>query len=196
MRLILMGAPGAGKGTQAARLVEKLGIPHLSTGDMLRAEVASGSEIGRKARELMDHGKLVPDGVLVAMIAKRIGESDCSKGFILDGFPRTVAQADGLGAMLAEKGLALDGVFLLDVDEEALLARVQGRADQERAAGRSARADDTPEKLKTRLGVFQQQTQPLIAYYEKKGLLKRVDGMQPIDKVTELLENALKPKAA
>ena len=196
MRLILMGAPGAGKGTQAGRLVDRLHVAHLSTGDMLRAEVAQQTPIGKTAKEIMDRGELVPDSVLVDMIAKRIESADCSAGFILDGFPRTVSQADALGEMLAKKGLGLDAVFVLDVDEAALLSRVQKRVAQDLAAGRPARSDDTPEKLKTRLSVFQQQTKPLIEYYQGKNLLKRLDGMQPIDVVTKELELALNMKAA
>ncbi len=196
MRLILMGAPGAGKGTQAGRLVERLSVAHLSTGDMLRAEVAQQTSIGKTAKEIMDRGELVPDSVLVDMIAKRIESPDCASGFILDGFPRTVSQADALGVMLAKKGLGLDAVFVLDVDEAALLSRVQKRVAQDLAAGREARTDDTPEKLKIRLSVFQQQTKPLIDYYQGKNLLKRLDGMQPIDVVTSELEMALNMKAA
>lgn len=184
MRLILMGAPGAGKGTQAFRLAKEFDIPHLSTGDMLRSEVAAGSDIGQKAKALMDSGNLVPDAVLIAMIEKRILEEDCRQGFILDGFPRTVSQADALEAVLAKKGLKLDAVFVLDVDEEALLARIHGRAEGERGAGRAARSDDTPEMLKHRLSIFHEQTRPLLDYYEKKGQLRRIDGMQSMDKVT------------
>ncbi len=196
MRLILMGPPGAGKGTQATRLAERFRIPHLSTGDMLRAEVSNGTEIGQKAKALIDAGKLVPDAVLVDMIANRIAKDDCKNGFILDGFPRNVAQADALAAMLSGKSLKLDAVFVLDVDDEALLSRIERRNEENRKAGRPVRADDTPETLKTRLKAFHEQTKPLADYYAGKGLLKRVNGMLSIDAVTTALITPLSHKQA
>lgn len=196
MRLILMGPPGAGKGTQAARLTEHFKIPHLSTGDMLRAEVAGNTGIGKKAKTLMDAGNLAPDSMIVDMIEGRISKDDCRGGFILDGFPRNTAQADALSAMLGTKGLALDAAVILDVDDEALLARIERRNEENRKAGRAVRADDTPETLKTRLKAFHAQTRPLVAYYEGKGLLKRVDGMQDVNNVTADLLASLKHRQA
>lgn len=196
MRLILMGPPGAGKGTQAARLVERFKIPHLSTGDMLRAEVAEGSKIGKTAKAIMDAGNLVSDDILVDMIANRISRDDCKNGFLLDGFPRTVAQADALQVMLNERGQGLDRVFILDVDDKALLERIRRRAAEDDKAGRPIRADDTPEKLKIRLEAFHGQTEPLADYYQKKCLLTRIDGMQPIDAVTASLIKALEHRQA
>lgn len=183
MNLILLGPPGAGKGTQAKRLEEKFGIKQLSTGDMLRSAVASGSEIGKKAQAVMDAGNLVSDEIMLAMIAERIEEPDCAKGFILDGFPRTVPQAEGLDEMLGAKGLALDAVVEIVVDDAALIDRIRTRIEQTPESER--RADDTPETLKNRLEVYHRQTAPILPYYEGKGLLTKVDGMQPIDDVTD-----------
>lgn len=184
MRLILLGPPGAGKGTQAQRLVAKHGIVQLSTGDMLRAAVKAGTPVGLKAKDLMDRGHLVPDDVVVAIVADRIEEPDAGNGFILDGFPRTVAQAEALEAMLAEKGLGLDGVIELKVDEDILLKRIESRIAEMRARGEALRKDDDPGVLKSRLEVYRRQTAPLIDYYRDKGLLRAVDGMAPIDDVT------------
>ncbi|NBB84075.1 MAG: adenylate kinase [Alphaproteobacteria bacterium] len=183
MNLILLGPPGAGKGTQAKRLEEKFGIKQLSTGDMLRSAVASGSEIGKKAQAVMDAGNLVSDEIMLAMIAERIEEPDCAKGFILDGFPRTVPQAEGLDEMLGAKGLALDAVVEIVVDDAALIDRIRTRIEQTPESER--RADDTPETLKNRLEVYHRQTAPILPYYDGKGLLTKVDGMQPIDDVTD-----------
>ena len=187
MRLILLGPPGAGKGTQSARLVEKLGIPQLSTGDMLRAAVKAGTPVGLKAKAVMDSGGLVSDEIVVGIINDRIEEADAKKGFILDGFPRTVAQAKALDVMLAEKGLKLDSVVELKVDEKALLARIENRARETVAAGGTVRADDNPEAFKVRLDQYREQTAPVSAYYANKGDLKTVDGMAPIDDVTQAL---------
>lgn len=191
-----MGPPGAGKGTQAAKLVEHFKIPHLSTGDMLRSEVANNTDIGYQAKAIMDAGNLVPDSVLIAMIENRISQDDSRNGFILDGFPRNVAQADALAAVLARKGLGLDAVFLLDVDDKALLARIERRNEENRKAGRAVRIDDTAETLKTRLEAFHSQTKPLIAYYEGKNLLRRIDGMQPVETVTQSLLTGVKQRQA
>ena len=191
MRLILLGPPGAGKGTQAARLVEKHGIPQLSTGDMLRAAVKAGTPVGLKAKAVMDAGGLVSDDIVVGIINDRIEEADAKAGFILDGFPRTVAQAKALDVMLAEKGLKLDAVLELKVDEKALLARIENRARETVAAGGTVRADDNPEAFKVRLDQYRDQTAPVSAYYANKGELKTVDGMAAIDDVTKALNAAL-----
>ncbi len=191
MRLILLGPPGAGKGTQASRLVEKHGIPQLSTGDMLRAAVKAGTPVGLKAKAVMEAGGLVSDEIVVGIIADRFDEPDAKKGFILDGFPRTVAQAEALDKMLAQKGLKLDGIIELKVDEAALLARIKNRADETIKAGGTVRADDNPDAFKVRLDAYRAQTAPVSAYYAGKGALKQVDGMLPIDAVTKAIDAAL-----
>jgi adenylate kinase len=196
MRLILLGPPGAGKGTQAQRLVQRHGIVQLSTGDMLRAAVKAKTPIGRKVEAIMARGDLVPDEVVVAIVSDRIDQPDARKGFILDGFPRNVAQAEALERMLAEKGVRLDGVVELQVDEGALLKRLASRIAQMMARGEQVRPDDNPEALKTRLVVYRTQTAPLIAFYGKKGLLKSVDGMAPIDTVTAAIDRVLSPEIA
>jgi adenylate kinase len=191
MRMILFGPPGAGKGTQAQRLVEKFGIVQLSTGDMLRAAVKAGSPVGLKAKAVMESGGLVADDIVVGVVADRIEEADAKKGFILDGFPRTVPQAEALGKMLASKGLKLDAVVELKVDEAALVCRMENRVKETIAAGGTVRADDNPEAFKTRLEQYRQQTAPLSAYYARTGELKTVDGMAAIDTVTGAIHKAL-----
>jgi adenylate kinase len=191
MRIILLGPPGAGKGTQAARLVERLGIPQLSTGDMLRAAVAAGTPIGLRAKAVMEAGQLVSDEIVVGIVADRIEEPDARKGFILDGFPRTVAQAEALDRMLAQKGLKLDGVVEFKVDEGVLVERIVKRAREMEERGEAIRRDDNPEVFKTRLDAYKAQTAPLSQYYAGKGALKTVDGMKPIDHVTEDLKAIL-----
>ena len=191
MRLILLGPPGAGKGTQAQRLVHKHGIVQLSTGEMLRAAVAAGTPIGLKAKDIMASGALVPDEVVVGIIADRIEEDDAKKGFILDGFPRTVAQAEALDRMLADKGLKLDSVVELVVDQDALVHRIVKRADEAKAAGQPVRKDDDPEVFKTRLAAYNRDTAVVAPYYDKTGKLKKVDGMQPIDTVTAAMKAAI-----
>ncbi|MBW8910082.1 MAG: adenylate kinase [Mesorhizobium sp.] len=184
MRLILLGPPGAGKGTQAQRLVEKHGIPQLSTGDMLRAAVQAGTEVGKRAKAVMDAGELVSDAIVNAIVAERIDQADCANGFILDGYPRTLVQADAVEAMLAERGIALDTVIELVVDDKALVGRIVKRAEDARAAGQPVRKDDNPEVFEERLREYYKKTAPLTGYYYAKGKLKTVDGMASIDAVT------------
>jgi adenylate kinase len=191
MRLILLGPPGAGKGTQAQRLVEKHGIPQLSTGDMLRAAVKAGTDIGLKAKAIMDAGELVPDAVVNGIVSERIDAEDCARGFILDGYPRTLAQADAVEAMLAGKGLKLDTVIELVVDDKALVGRIVRRAEEAAAAGQPVRKDDNPDVFDERLREYYKKTAPLIGYYHAKGLLKGVDGMASIDDVTKAIDALL-----
>ncbi|MDE2365146.1 MAG: adenylate kinase [Hyphomicrobiales bacterium] len=191
MRLILLGPPGAGKGTQATRLTQKYGIPQLSTGDMLRAAVKAGTPVGLKAKAVMEAGGLVSDEIVIGIIKDRIEEKDAAKGFILDGFPRTVAQAEALHALLEREKMKLDAVIELKVDEKALLARIENRARETVAAGGTVRADDNPESFKIRLDAYREQTAPVSAYYAKIGELKTVDGMAPIDAVTKALDGLL-----
>lgn len=186
MNLILLGPPGAGKGTQAKRLEDRFKIVQLSTGDMLRAAIASGSEVGLKAKSIIDSGGLVSDDIMVQMISERVDEPDCKNGFILDGFPRTVAQAEALDVMLAEKGLKIDHVIELKVDESILFDRIRTRIAETPEAER--RSDDNEETLKKRLDVFKEQTAPIIPYYADKGALKTVDGMASIDKVSAQID--------
>jgi adenylate kinase len=187
MNVILLGPPGAGKGTQSQRLVEKYGIVQLSTGEILRRAVASGSAFGKQAKKVMEAGQLMPDDLMIRIISERIDQPDCAKGFILDGFPRTVRQAEALDALLARKGLKLDHVIELKVDDAALVSRILGRAAEERAAGRS-RPDDTVETLNKRLAVYHDQTAPILPYYRKKGTLKVVDGMDDITGVARQID--------
>ncbi|TPJ74446.1 adenylate kinase [Mesorhizobium sp. B2-6-2] len=191
MRLILLGPPGAGKGTQAQRLVEKHGIPQLSTGDMLRAAVQAGTEVGKRAKAVMDAGELVSDAIVNAIVAERIDQPDCAKGFILDGYPRTLVQADAVEAMLAERGIALDSVIELVVDDKALVGRIVKRAEDAKAAGQPVRKDDNPAVFEERLREYYKKTAPLIGYYYAKGRLKTVDGMASIDAVTAEIGKAL-----
>jgi adenylate kinase len=191
MRLVLLGPPGAGKGTQATRIVDRFCIPQLSTGDMLREAVAEGTTSGLRVKQIMDRGELVPDDVVVSVIANRIDHSDAVNGFILDGFPRTVAQAEALDQALAVRGIKLDAVLELEVDEDALLDRIRGRAEEAANRGEPVRRDDNPEVFKTRLDVYREQTAPVTEYYRSRGLLSIVDGLQPIDVVTEQLTVAL-----
>ncbi|KWV60773.1 adenylate kinase [Bradyrhizobium macuxiense] len=201
MRLILLGPPGSGKGTQAQRLVHKHGIVQLSTGEMLRAAVAAGTPIGLQAKEIMANGGLVPDEVVVGIIADRIDEPDAKKGFILDGFPRTVPQATALDELLKKKHLKLDAVVELRVNESALLDRVEKRAEETRARGEEVRLDDTPEVLTKRLAQYRSLTEPLIHYYSERRKLLTVDGMMTIEHVTREINRilgaigALEPKA-
>ncbi|UZF94077.1 adenylate kinase [Bosea sp. NBC_00550] len=191
MRLIFLGPPGAGKGTQAARIVAKHGIPQLSTGDMLRAAVSAGTPIGQKAKAVMDAGGLVSDEIVIGIVADRIEEADAKKGFILDGFPRTLAQAEALDRMLESKGVKLDAVLELKVDQSKLVDRIVRRAEEAKAAGQPVRKDDDPEVFKTRLEAYNRDTAVVAPYYEKRGQLTPIDGMQPIDSVSEVIANAL-----
>lgn len=191
MRLILLGPPGAGKGTQSARIVERFGIPQLSTGDMLRAAVKAGTPVGLKAKAIMDAGNLVPDEVVIGIVADRIEEADARKGFILDGFPRTIAQADALGEMLAKKGLALDVVVELKVDRTKLIDRIVKRAEETKARGEPVRKDDDPEVFKTRLAAYDRDTSAIAPYYKARGRLIELDGMRSIDEVWRDVEKTL-----
>ena len=187
MNLVLFGPPGAGKGTQADRLAAAHGWPKLSTGDMLRAAVAAGTEIGRKAENVMDQGELVSDEIVVGIISDRIDEPDCQSGFILDGLPRNVPQAKALDAMLQEGGLKLDGVIEIRVKDRILVDRIKQRISE----AKEARADDTVETLEKRLEVYHGQTAPLLPYYEAQGKLWKIDGMQDIDNVAAQIEGML-----
>jgi adenylate kinase len=195
MRLILLGPPGAGKGTQAQRLIRKHGIVQLSTGDMLRAAVAAGTPVGLKAKDLMDRGALVPDDVVVAIIADRIGQPDAARGFVLDGFPRTVPQAQALERLLAERGIKLDAVVELKVNEGILLDRIGRRVAEMTARGEKLRADDNPDVLKGRLAAYRAQTAPLVDHYAAKRLLKSVDGMARIEEVAAAIDRHLAARA-
>ena len=189
--MVLLGPPGAGKGTQAARLVKNFGLAHLSTGDMLRAAVAAGSPIGLKAKAIMESGALVSDDVVIGIIADRLQQPDTAKGYILDGFPRTAAQAEALDAMLAAKGSRLDAAIELKVDETRLVARIQGRADQARASGQPVRKDDDPEVFKNRLAVYFRDTAAVTPHYRATGILREVDGMQSVDAVAAAIDDVI-----
>jgi adenylate kinase len=195
MKLVLLGPPGAGKGTQAARLKETYRIPHLSTGDMLRAAAAAGTAVGNAAKAIMDKGGLVPYETVVGIIAERIAEPDAKAGFILDGFPRSVPQAEALDKLLASRNTGLDLVIELEVDDKALLERIAKRANETRASGGTVRADDNPEAFQVRLAAYHAQTAPVAGYYAKKELLTTVDGMAPPDRVADAIEQVLKAGA-
>ena len=217
MRLILLGPPGAGKGTQAQWLKEAYGIPQLSTGEMLREAVAAGTEVGREAKAIMEAGQLVSDEVINRIVAERIDQPDCAQGFILDGYPRTINQAGALDAMLAERGLKLDAVIELTVDQDALVERISGRFScatcgagyhdkfkPTRAPGVCdvcgstefvRRKDDNAETVRSRLQAYEAQTAPLLPFYRARGLVRQVDGMAPIEEVTEGIRRALRPVA-
>ena len=196
MRLILLGPPGAGKGTQAQRLVTTLNIPQLSTGEMLRAAAAAGTPIGLKAKAVMESGALVSDEILVGIINDRIEQQDAKRGFILDGFPRTLAQASALEGVLAAKGLKLDAAIELTADAPKLIARIVGRAEEAKAAGRPVRKDDDPEVFKSRLAAYQRDTAAVTPFYRERGLLHEVDGMAPIEDVAKAIDAVLSEVAA
>ena len=191
MNLILLGPPGAGKGTQAQKLAAKHGLVQLSTGDMLRAAVQAGTEIGRKADTVMKSGGLVSDEIVIGIIAERIEQPDCARGFILDGFPRTLQQADALGSLLASQGKDLDAVIEFRVDDQILASRIETRARETLAAGGKVRADDNADALKTRLMAYYRETSPLIGYYHAYRKLRTVDGMAPIEMVAGEVETVL-----
>ncbi len=191
MRLILLGPPGAGKGTQATRLVEKFGIPQLSTGDMLRAAVKAGTPIGLRAKSIMDSGALVSDEIVVGIVADRIEEPDAKNGFILDGFPRTIAQAEALDALLERKGMKLDAAIELQVDTARLEDRIMRRSQEAKAAGQPVRKDDDAEVFKTRLAAYERDTAAVTPYFRARGVLHCVDGMAPIGEVSASIDEIL-----
>jgi adenylate kinase len=196
MNLILLGPPGAGKGTQAQRLAKSHNIPQLSTGDMLRAAVAAGTPIGLKAKAVMDSGALVSDDIVVGIIKDRIEEPDANSGFILDGFPRTIAQARALETMLAAKGLRLDAAIELTVDAPKLVDRIVRRSREASVAGQPVRKDDDPEVFKSRLAAFERDTAAVTPFYRERGLLHEVDGMAPIQDVAKAIDSVLSVVAA
>ena len=187
MRLILLGPPGAGKGTQAKVLVEAYGIPQLSTGDILRSAIAARTPMGLAAKEIMDRGDLVSDEIVNGIVSERLDADDARAGFILDGFPRTIPQAEALDQMLTEKGMALDAVIEITAEPDVLVDRIVNRAKESGVA----RGDDNEEVLRKRLAVYREQTAPLVAYYQQKGLVKSVDGMQPVEEVTAAIRRAV-----
>ncbi|MBN9045433.1 MAG: adenylate kinase [Rhizobiales bacterium] len=193
MRLILLGPPGAGKGTQAGLLTKKHGIPQLSTGDMLRSAVAQQSEVGKRAKAVMDAGQLVSDEIVNQIVSERIDAPDCANGFILDGYPRTVPQAKALGEMLRAKGLKLDAVIELKVDENALVKRIENRVAETIAKGGQVRSDDNPEAFRKRLIEYREKTAPLSEYYSGTNELRVIDGMAPVETVTSEIEKILVP---
>jgi adenylate kinase len=190
MRLILLGPPGAGKGTQAKLLTEAFGIPHLSTGDILRAAIRAQTPMGLEAKAVMDRGDLVSDEVVNGIVSERLDQDDARKGFILDGYPRTIPQAEALDEMLADKGMALDAVVEIAADAETLTRRIVNRAKENAAAG--ARADDNEDVIRNRLAVYREQTAPLVAHYRQKGLLKTVDGMASVEEVTVAIRSSIR----
>ncbi|MEM9421737.1 MAG: adenylate kinase [Pseudomonadota bacterium] len=191
MIVIFLGPPGAGKGTQASYISDSRGIPQLSTGDMLRAAVKNETPIGLKAKAVMDRGDLVSDDIVAGIVAERINEEDCKPGFLLDGFPRTVPQAEMLDDILQQQGRTLSSVLELVVDEEALVDRLNSRVAETKAAGGEVRADDNEETFRNRLEVYRKQTAPLIPYYRNKGLVAEIDGMKAIDEVSAQIDKAL-----
>ena len=190
MNIVLFGAPGAGKGAQAERIASLYGMVHLSTGEMLRSAISSGSDVGARAREIIDRGELISDDIIVKIVNARMDEGDCVKGVILDGFPRTVAQAEALDEMLAAKGRSLDHVIEIEMDESALFARIANRASERRRIG-TARSDDNAKTLRRRLAVYHENSAPLLPYYRAKCLLRSVDGMASIEEVAIQIDNLL-----
>lgn len=191
MNLIFLGPPGAGKGTQATLVAAKMGIPQLSTGDMLRAAVKAQTPVGLKAKAVMERGELVSDAIVIGIIEERISQADCSGGFILDGFPRTLAQAAALDQLLISRGKSVDRVIEFRIDDAVLLTRIEKRAQDALAAGQKPRADDNAEALKTRLWAYYKETSPLVGYYYRAGNLISLDAMAPVAKVTAEIDKAL-----
>ncbi|WP_031550745.1 adenylate kinase [Parvularcula oceani] len=191
MIVVFLGPPGAGKGTQAAYISAKRDIPQLSTGDMLRAAIAAGSDVGRQAKAIIDRGDLVSDEIVAGIVSERIDMSDCESGFLLDGFPRTIEQAHMLDRILAGKGRDISCVLELVVDEGALVDRLNSRISEAKARGDEVRSDDNVETFQKRLGVYQEQTAPLVPFYEAKGVLKKIDGMQPVEAVSADIDRIL-----
>ena len=191
MNIVLFGAPGAGKGAQAERIASLYGMVHLSTGEMLRSAISSGSDLGVRAKDIINRGELISDDIIVRIVDTRIDEDDCVKGVILDGFPRTIAQAEALNEMLARRGRTLDHVIEIEVDELALFARIENRASERRRTG-TARSDDSAEILRKRLAIYRETSAPLLPYYRTKGLLRRVDGMISIEGVATQIDNLLR----
>lgn len=191
MRLILLGPPGAGKGTQAKILVDTFGIPQLSTGDILRSAIANKTPLGIAAKVVMDRGDLVSDDIVNGIVSDRLDAEDCKAGFVLDGFPRTIAQAQALDSMLEDKGMALDAVVEITADADTLVQRIVNRALESAARTGHVRADDNEDVVRNRLNVYREQTAPLVDYYRRHGLLKSVDGMAPIDDVTQAIRQAV-----
>jgi adenylate kinase len=189
INIILIGPPGAGKGTQAKKLEDQYGLKQISTGDLLRGEIAKGTELGLQAKEIMDQGGLVSDDIVIGMIESRLEEDDCKNGVIFDGFPRTVAQAEALDALLAKKGKKLTAVIKMEVDEDGLVDRLNNRIAEAKAAGDPVRTDDNEETLRNRLKTYHEQTAPIIPYYEEQGALTKVDGMASIDAVGQDIRN-------
>lgn len=196
INIILFGPPGAGKGTQAKMIQKEFGLIQLSTGDMLRAEIVKATPLGMKAKMLIDAGELVPDQTMVEMISNRIDAPDCQNGFILDGFPRTIVQAEALDKMLEEKGKSLQAVIQIQVDENELVNRMKTRKQEQIAKGEPVRSDDNEQTLKHRLQIYHSQTLPVLPFYEQKGILRRVDGMQSIDMVSVEMKSVLKQAQA
>lgn len=190
MRLVLLGAPGSGKGTQATRLKTALGVPHISTGDMLRAAVAAGTAMGRKAKAVMDAGQLVSDDILLGMLEERLAQDDAKAGFILDGYPRNLAQADALDHLLAKLGQPLDAVVKLEVSNEVIVGRCEIRFKAE------GRADDNPDTVRKRLAIYAEQTAPVADFYASRGKLQVVDGVGELDEVTARIKHALQHESA
>ncbi|MCR9068253.1 MAG: adenylate kinase [Rhodobacteraceae bacterium] len=193
VNLILLGPPGAGKGTQAKILQDRFGLVQLSTGDMLRGAVAAGTAAGKAAKDVMDSGGLVSDDIVLAILRDRMAEPDCAAGVIFDGFPRTIAQAEALDALLADTDAQLDAVIELEVDDSALVQRILNRAEQARAAGQPVRADDNAETLGQRLAAYHAQTAPLIDYYAARGTLTKIPGMGDMDEIADALATIVKP---
>jgi len=191
LNLVLFGPPGAGKGTQAKILSEKRGLPQLSTGDMLRAAVAAGSELGKKVESILARGELVSDEIVIGIIAERLDRPDCARGAIFDGFPRTIAQAEALDRLLESRGKKINLAIELKVNDESLLQRAENRVQEMRAAGKTPRPDDTPGTLKNRLVIYYKNTAPLIVYYRNRGKLKPVDGMASIPDVSQVIAEVI-----